>query len=63
VTGSLASRLHAALAGTQLAERVTQAAAPLIERRSQDASVRRLEGPVLAVLVSFVKRSLYPYVL
>ncbi len=50
MTHPFAQRLHAALADSPLAARLTAAAAPLLERRSGDASVRRLEGPVLTGL-------------
>ncbi len=50
MTESLSQRLRGALAGSPLAARLEAAAAPLLERRSADAAVRRLEGPALAGL-------------
>ena len=50
MTETLAQRLRGALAGSPLAARLERAAAPLLERRSGDAAVRRLEGPALAGL-------------
>ncbi len=50
MTETLAQRLRGALAGSPLAERLATAAAPLLERRSEDAAVRRLAGPALTGL-------------
>jgi glutamate-ammonia-ligase adenylyltransferase len=47
VTGPLETRLREALAGSPLAAGLPRAAAPLLERRSGDAAVGRLAGPVL----------------
>jgi glutamate-ammonia-ligase adenylyltransferase len=50
MTELLAERLRGALADSPLAPRLAAAAAPLVERRSGDAAVLRLEGPLLAGL-------------
>ncbi len=51
---SLAERLRGAVAGSPLDERLTNAAEPLVLRRSGDAAVLRLEGRVLAGLARVV---------
>lgn len=54
MSAALARRLADALAGSPLAQRLAAAAAPLVERRSDDASVRRLDGPALVGLARSV---------
>jgi glutamate-ammonia-ligase adenylyltransferase len=54
MTSPLEQRLREALAGSPLAARLARAAAPLLEHRSDDAAVRRLEGGALAGLARAV---------
>jgi len=54
VTAELTARLREALAGSPLAERLAGAAAPLLEHRSGDAAVQRLEGAPLVGLARAV---------
>ena len=54
MTGPLEARLREALADSPLAARLAGAAAPLIEQRSGDAVVRRLEGGALTGLARAV---------
>jgi glutamate-ammonia-ligase adenylyltransferase len=54
MTTELSSRLREALAGSPLAERLPGAAAPLLEHRSGDAAVQRLQGAPLLGLARAV---------
>jgi len=47
---SIEQRMGDALAGSALAGRLAEAARPLLERRGDDAALRRLDGPVLVGL-------------
>jgi glutamate-ammonia-ligase adenylyltransferase len=54
MTGLLEARLREALAGSPLAPQLADAAAPLLEQRSGDAAVRRLEAGALSGLARAV---------